>query len=288
MPGACVSNAAVAAVAAAAAAAALFSAIDKLDKEPWEAVRAEMVNEKGLPAEVADTIGQFVVLKGQPREVLATLAAADHPLAQHPHSAAALAELSMLFDFLEAMGALGPISFDLSLARGLDYYTGVIYEAVLEGGNVGSIAAGGRYDKLVGMFSGKDVPAVGVSIGIERVFTILEGQKRKQAEDSGVAIRATETQVLVASIGNGMQVKRMGLCSKLWAAGIKAEFGFKPNPKMGDQLGHALEQGIPYIVLFGDDELKSGVVKVKDMAAKTEETVGVDKLIDALRTRLKM
>eukprot|EP00879_Flechtneria_rotunda_P023604 GHRR01024971.1.p1 GENE.GHRR01024971.1~~GHRR01024971.1.p1 ORF type:complete len:278 (+),score=104.36 GHRR01024971.1:801-1634(+) len=120
----------------------ICSAIDKLDKEPWEAVRAEMVNEKGLPAEVADTIGQFVVLKGQPREVLATLAAADHPLAQHPHSAAALAELSMLFDFLEAMGALGPISFDLSLARGLDYYTGVIYEAVLEGGNVGSIAAG--------------------------------------------------------------------------------------------------------------------------------------------------
>lgn len=80
--------------------------------------------------------------RGQPRELLAVLTAPDHPLAQHPDSAAALAELSTLFEYLEAFGALGPISFDLSLARGLDYYTGVIYEAVLEGGNVGSIAAG--------------------------------------------------------------------------------------------------------------------------------------------------
>uniref|UniRef100_A0A383VD50 Histidine--tRNA ligase, cytoplasmic n=1 Tax=Tetradesmus obliquus TaxID=3088 RepID=A0A383VD50_TETOB len=261
----------------------ICSAIDKLDKEPWEVVRAEMVEEKGLPGDVADAIGQFVVLRGEPRQLLATLTASDHPLAQHPDSAAALAELSQLFDYLEAFGALGPISFDLSLARGLDYYTGVIYEAVLEGGNVGSIAAGGRYDKLVGMFSGKDVPAVGVSIGIERVFAIMEGQARQRAADSGVPIRATETQVLVASIGNGMQVKRMEVASKLWAAGIKAEFGFKPNPKMGDQLGYALEQGIPFMVLFGDDELQQGLVKVKGMAAKTEESVPLEGLVGELQ-----
>eukprot|EP00775_Hariotina_reticulata_P012337 gene12337-12470_t len=242
-----------------------------------------MVDEKGLPGHVADTIGQFVVLKGSPRELLAKLTAPDHPLAQNPDSAAALQEMGLLFEYLEALGALGPISFDLSLARGLDYYTGVIYEAVLEGGNVGSIAAGGRYDKLVGMFSGKDVPAVGVSIGIERVFAIAEAQARTRAAESGTAIRATETQVLVASIGNGMQVKRMELCNKLWAAGINAEFGFKPNPKMGDQLGYALEQGIPFMVLFGDDELKSGVVKVKDMAAKTEDAVAVDDLAGHLQ-----
>lgn len=149
----------------------------------------------------------FICLcRGEPRELLAILTAPEHPLAQHAESAAALAELSTLFDYLEAFGALGPISFDLSLARGLDYYTGVIYEAVLEGANVGSIAAGGRFDKLVGMFSGKDVPAVGVSIGIERIFAIMEAQARARAAESGTAIRATETQVLVASIGNGMQV----------------------------------------------------------------------------------
>lgn len=76
----------------------------------------------------------------------------------------------------------------------------------VQGGNVGSIAAGGRYDKLVGMFSGKDVPAVGVSIGIERVFAIMEAQMRERAAASGAIIRATQTEVLVASIGNGLQV----------------------------------------------------------------------------------
>ncbi|GAX86539.1 hypothetical protein CEUSTIGMA_g13946.t1, partial [Chlamydomonas eustigma] len=165
---------------------AICSAIDKLDKEPWEAVRNEMVAEKGLPGHVADKIGEMVVLRGRPFDLLAKLQAAEHPLSQHAGSAAALIDLCTLFEFLDAMGVLGPIVFDLSLARGLDYYTGVIYEAVLQGGDVGSIAAGGRYDKLVGIFSGKDVPAVGVSIGIERVFAIME----RQAEERSKALNA--------------------------------------------------------------------------------------------------
>ena len=263
----------------------ICSAIDKLDKEPWEAVREEMTEEKGLPGHVADKIGEFVVLRGKPRELLAVLRDAHHPLAQHSDSAAALEELGILFDFLDDMNALDTIVFDLSLARGLDYYTGVIYEAVLKGGNMGSIAAGGRYDKLVGMFSGKEVPAVGVSIGIERVFAIMEAQMRAAAAAANGTIRETETQVLVASIGNGMQRKRMALTSKLWEAGIKAEFGFKPNPKMGDQLGYALKQGIPFMALFGDDELARGVVKLKDLDANTEEEVGEEELARVLTER---
>lgn len=251
----------------------ICSAIDKLDKEPWEVVRAEMTEEKGLSGDVADRIGEFVVLKGKPKELLAKLTEASHPLAIHAESAAALVELGTLFEFLDDMGALGPIVFDLSLARGLDYYTGVIYEAVLKGGNVGSIAAGGRYDKLVGMFSGKEVPAVGVSIGIERVFAIMEAQMRAAAAAASGVIRETETQVLVASIGSGLQRKRMAIAAKLWAAGVKAEFGFKPNPKMGDQLGYALKSGIPFMILFGEDELSKGTVKLKDMDAGTEEEV---------------
>jgi len=264
----------------------ICSAIDKLDKEPWEAVRREMTEEKGLPFEVADRIGEYVVLKGQPREMLAKLTQESCALSSHPVSSATLADMKILFDYLESMGALDAISFDLSLARGLDYYTGVIYEAVLKGGNVGSIAAGGRYDKLVGMFSGKDVPAVGVSIGIERVFAIMEAKMREAAAASGEAIRENETQVLVASIGNGMQVKRMEIASNLWAAGIAAEFGFKPNPKMGDQLNHCLEKGVPYMVLFGESELEAGMVKIKDLKARTEEDVPLAGLVEELRKRL--
>lgn len=100
--------------------------------------------------------------------------------------------MELLFTYCEAMGCLDNILFDFSLARGLDYYTGLIYEAVLtDTDRVGSIAGGGRYDGLVGMFSGKDIPAIGVSIGIERVFSILEEKLQGQC-------RATSTQVMVA------------------------------------------------------------------------------------------
>ncbi|GMH38611.1 hypothetical protein BSKO_06495 [Bryopsis sp. KO-2023] len=264
----------------------ICSAIDKLDKETWEAVRCEMVEEKGLSEEVADKVGEFVKFKGAPMELLETLSSPENELMQNPDSKAALDEMRILFDFLAAMGSLDAIAFDLSLARGLDYYSGVIYEAVLRDSNVGSIAAGGRYDKLVGMFSGKDVPAVGVSIGIERVFSIMETQLRAKAEESGVPIRAAETQVLVASIGNGMQKKRMEICAELWAAGIKAEFGFKPNPKMGDQLNYVLDGGIPFMVLFGGDELEKGLVKIKNLAERIEEEVERANLAAELKKRL--
>ncbi|KXZ42548.1 hypothetical protein GPECTOR_136g631 [Gonium pectorale] len=264
----------------------ICSAIDKLDKEPWEAVRTEMVEEKGLPEAVADTIGKFVVLRGEPMALLQQLSAPDHPLACHPQGKQALDELQLMFTMLQAMGALSSLTLDLSLARGLDYYTGVIYEAVLQGANVGSIAAGGRYDKLVGMFSGKDVPAVGVSIGIERVFAIMEQQVRERAAAEGKKVRASETDVLVASIGSGLQVRRMELCASMWAAGIRAEFGYKPNPKMADNLGFCHDNAVPYMVLFGEDELKQGLVKIKDMDARTEDSIAVGELVPELKRRL--
>lgn len=107
-----------------------------------------MVEDKGLPDAVADKIGEFVAIKGDPRAVLTQLQARED-ISAHEGSSGALEALSELFNFLEAMGALQTVSFDMSLARGLDYYTGVIYEAVLvmgegPGASVGSIAAGGR------------------------------------------------------------------------------------------------------------------------------------------------
>ena len=264
----------------------ICSAIDKLDKETWDTVKKEMVEEKGLAEHVADKIGEFVVLRGNPREVLAKLQDAAHPLSVHPESAKALEEMKLLFDFLEVMGALGPFSFDLSLARGLDYYTGVIYEAVFKGGSVGSIAAGGRYDHLVGMFSNKEVPAVGVSIGIERVFAIIEAQMKEKTKENNGTIRETETEVLIASIGNGMQPLRMAIAADMWRAGIKCEFGFKPNPKIADQLGYALKSGIPLMVLFGEEEISSGKLKLKDLDAETEDEIERSDLIAAIKDKL--
>ena len=155
----------------------ICSAVDKLDKEPWSEVRREMVEDKGLAVDVAERIGEFVVLKGKPWEMYNMLTEGKK-FGDHKEAAEAMEDLRICFEYLEAMDKLQFISFDLSLARGLDYYTGVIYEAVCMNGNtqVGSIGGGGRYDNLVSMFqeAGKVTPCVGVSVGIERVFTLME------------------------------------------------------------------------------------------------------------------
>ncbi|XP_063460703.1 histidine--tRNA ligase, cytoplasmic isoform X4 [Pan paniscus] len=175
----------------------ICSSVDKLDKVSWEEVKNEMVGEKGLAPEVADRIGDYVQQHGGVSLVEQLLQ--DPKLSQNKQALEGLGDLKLLFEYLTLFGIDDKISFDLSLARGLDYYTGVIYEAVLlqtpaqageEPLGVGSVAAGGRYDGLVGMFDpkGRKVPCVGLSIGVERIFSIVEQRlevgPRRWVEDS--------------------------------------------------------------------------------------------------------
>jgi histidyl-tRNA synthetase len=167
---------------------AICSSIDKLDKETWETVRDELINQKGLTEEMCAKLEKFVQYKGKPWEMLQRLKD-ENVFTGHAEGEETIKEMEVLFGYLESMKVLDRISFDFSLARGLDYYTGVIYEAVLtDTDRVGSISGGGRYDGLIGMFSGKNIPSVGGSIGIERIFNILE--ERWLAHGT---IRATET-----------------------------------------------------------------------------------------------
>jgi len=255
----------------------ICSAVDKLDKAPWSEVYREMVEEKGLSADSAERIGKFVLNKsegGQPM-ALWTKMFEEQIFGTHEGANAAMQDMKVLFGYLEAMGSGGFVSFDLSLARGLDYYTGLIYEVVItEGGSqVGSIAAGGRYDNLVGMFSasGSQTPCVGISIGIERVFTIME----KRAEER--KIMQTDTiQVYVASIGANSLHHRMRIAQRLWQADIPSEYSHKDNPKLKTQLDECLERDIPFMIVFGEDEIKRGVVKIKNMRLKSEIEVPLD------------
>ena len=249
----------------------ICSAVDKLDKEPWSAVKDEMCLEKGLPEAVADRLEKYVTLPaGEPFALLAQLRA-DADLSANEHAKEAFADMQILFEYLQAMDGLKHISFDMSLARGLDYYTGVIYEAVLldPAVAVGSVSAGGRYDNLVGMFSGKQVPAVGVSIGIERILSILEQRELAKAG----TIKTTKTQVLVASVGNDLLKHRMEICSEMWKAGIPAEFVYQENPNIRKQMEYAFDTSIPFIAWIGEDELRDGVVTVKALAANKDDQV---------------
>jgi histidyl-tRNA synthetase len=260
----------------------ICSAVDKLDKTPWEEVRKEMVDQKGLPAEIADKIWEFVKLKGEPKQ-LAKLLRDQRSFEPNATALAGLQELEQLFAYLEVFGCLDKISFDLSLARGLDYYTGVIYEAILtETGRVGSISAGGRYDGLIGMFSGVDIPAVGFSVGIERIFTILE----EEATKANKKLRVNSTQVFVAATEKGMLMERMRLCSELWKAGIKAEFIQKDNVRIGPQLDYADQYGIPFLVLTGGREVEQGVLQIKNMASREQVTIQRADLVAEVKKRL--
>lgn len=234
----------------------ISSAVDKLDKSPWAEVRREMVEDKGLDPAVANHIGEYVVdRKGVPRDLLFKLRN-DAKLVADESACQGLDELGLLFDYLDAFEVLPKISFDLSLARGLDYYTGVIYEVITRGSappattdnkaskkpkkptgedddrsddptvGVGSVAAGGRYDDLVGMFSGKaQVPCVGISFGVDRIFSLVKA--RLQATEGGAMTRS-EVDVYVMAFGgkgfNGLLKERMSVCRTLWAAGIKVLF----------------------------------------------------------------
>jgi len=252
---------------------AISSAVDKLDKLLWAEVKREMTEEKGLEEAVADKIGEYVGLKGG-LDLLKKLKA-DEKLMSSAMAADGIKEMELLFRYLEAYNVMSRISFDLSLARGLDYYTGIIFEAVVEASappgfttdppvpadassvpvpkqkkpkkkaatageedeeeidesqvGVGSIAAGGRYDTLVGMFTaaaqaeGKkapQMPCVGLSIGMDRIFALL-WPKWSELE------RSKGTDVYVMAAGDGLLVERMKLVRELREQGIKA--GFVPE-----------------------------------------------------------
>ncbi|XP_017594157.1 PREDICTED: histidine--tRNA ligase, cytoplasmic [Corvus brachyrhynchos] len=149
----------------------------------------------------------------------------------------------------------------------------------------GSGAGGGRYDGLVGMFDpkGRKVPCVGVSIGIERIFSILE----QRLEASGEKLRTTETQVLVATPQKHLLPARLKLISELWDAGIKAEMLYKKDPKLLKQLQYCEDTGIPLAAIVGEQELADGVVKLRDVATREQVDIPREKLIDEIRRRLE-
>ncbi|KAK9057284.1 hypothetical protein SSX86_022119 [Deinandra increscens subsp. villosa] len=252
------------------------SSIDKLDKQSFEQIKKELIVEKGLDAETVEKIGSFVTLRGHPLKLLSELKKEGSQFLQNDSSNQALNDLEKLFQALDNARCVEKVVFDLSLARGLDYYTGVIYEAVFKGTTqVGSIAAGGRYDNLIGMFGTKRVAAIGVSLGIERVFAIMEENQK----DGNQIVRASETQVLVSILGDDLSLAAK-LVTMCWDAKIKAEF--MVNKRLTKHFDRAKEFGIPWMVIVGEREMKEGTVKIKNKEANVEQEVSTSSFVDEL------
>lgn len=250
-----------------------------------------MIDEKGLTEQVADHIGEYVRLSGSSE--LAEKLLTDATLTGSKSAVEGLEAIKLILHYCKLFGVLDKVSFDLSLARGLDYYTGIIYEAVLLGENknaeddtlsVGSIAGGGRYDNLVGMFDPrhKQVPCVGVSIGIERIFSVIEAKLAA----AKTKIRTAEVEVYVASAQKNLLEPRMELCRELWDAGLKVEQSYKKNPKLLVQLQHCEENGIPLALILGESELQNGVVKLREVTSRAEVEVPRNEIVAEIKRRL--
>ncbi|PNY28782.1 Histidine-tRNA ligase, mitochondrial, partial [Tolypocladium capitatum] len=284
----------------------ISSAVDKLDKMAWPEVKKEMIEEKGLPEHVADQIGEYVRHSGNVSEMVQFLRA-NETLCANADVRAGLDDMAILGSYLEALGVIDKITFDLSLARGLDYYTGLIYEVINlppkqeEGqkkgkkddpaSQVGSMAAGGRYDNLVGMYGKRTIPCVGVSFGVDRIFTILKARREREN-----AAKARGTDVYVMAFGgkdfNGLLLERMSVARRLWNAGIRAEFSPKVKPKLPQQFKAA--EDVPLGVILGQDELAAGQVRLKVLGQgddKSDEKdrgklVSLDDLADEVKKML--
>ncbi len=244
----------------------LHRTIDKLDKIGADGVREEL-GKAGLSLPSVDRLLQMM----RPVDgAAADLQALRQELKDIPSAVEGIDELSELVGYLPALG-VDPDCYriDLAMVRGLDYYTGPIYETVVEKPRIGSITGGGRFDGLVGRFSNKNYPATGTTVGIERILDVME---ELQMLPPGMG--QTSVQVLVTLFGDTLQNESLKLLTELRLAGLRCELYYSPDP-IGTQIRYALKKGIPFVVIAGPDELAQGKVALRDL--RTREQVLVER-----------
>lgn len=189
--------------------------------------------------------------------------------------------LFQVFEALDAMGLTGFAGLDLTIARGLDYYTGTVFETtLLDLPGVGSVMSGGRYDNLLDMFGVKNVPAVGISIGVDRLFSALVEMGCEPEGRSGPV-------AILCPMGDPARLKSLGLLGVLRSAGVPSELVPEPSWKMKKQLQFASRRGGRFALIMGDSELSSGTVMMKDLQAGTQSPIPLDGIVEAIRLGLE-
>lgn len=260
----------------------ICSSVDKLDKMTWQEVKQEMSNEKGLDPQVADKIGTYVGRSGG-LPLVEELLTSD--LAKDESARRGLEEMKILYTRTECKSKSDNLSFDLSLARGLDYYTGLIFEATLKGDvDVGSVAAGGRYDNLVSSLlddPNYNVPCVGLSIGIERIFAIMESQKKHYEKLSEAPIHCC-----IGSIGKNMSEHRDKIVDMLRERGVRVSDIPKEVVKPLVLYQTCEKEEAPFAVFFGPKDIENKAVCLRNLSTRGDDKVAIEELPDHLANRL--
>ncbi len=246
-------------------------AIDKLDKVGLDGVIAEL-KEKGITDEAIEKLLPILQAQGDNKEKLATIASV---LKGNATGEKGVEEVSFILDTIASLAINSTVELDLTLARGLNYYTGAIFEVKALDVAIGSISGGGRYDNLTGVFGMDGTSGVGISFGADRIYDVMN-QLNLYPEDSII-----NTQVLFVNFGEKEAAYSLGIMAELRKNEISAEL-YPEAGKMKKQMGYANSHSIPYVAIIGETEMENGTITVKDMNSGEQKQMTATELIELI------
>ena len=246
-------------------------AIDKLDKIGWDNVNAELAS-KGIPQEAIDKLQPIILLSGSNEEKIATL---KNVLAASETGLKGVEESEFILKTIAGLGIQSEVELDLTLARGLNYYTGAIFEVKALDVQIGSISGGGRYDNLTGVFGMEGMSGVGISFGADRIYDVLNQLDLYPKE------AVNGTQLLFVNFGEAEAAYVLPVLAQVRAAGIRAEI-YPDTAKMKKQMSYANAKMVPFVAIVGENEMKEGKVMLKNMTSGEQSLVTPDELVAAI------
>ena len=247
-------------------------AIDKIDKIGLDNVNAELL-EKGLSQDAIDTLRPLLILSGTNEEKISTLKSL---LANSETGMKGIEEMMFVLNSADALNLESQVELDVSLARGLNYYTGTILEVKALDVEMGSITGGGRYDNLTGVFGMDGLSGVGISFGADRIFDVLN------TLDLYPADTIATTKVIFINFGEREAAVCLKHMAALRAAGISCEL-FPESAKMKKQMAYANAKGVPFVAMVGENEMASGTIAIKNMATGEQNNCTVEEAIELLK-----
>ena len=246
-------------------------AIDKLDKIGLDNVNAELAS-KGIPQEAIDKLQPIILLSGSNEEKIATL---KNVLAASETGLKGVEESEFILKTITGLSIQSEVELDLTLARGLNYYTGAIFEVKALDVQIGSISGGGRYDNLTGVFGMEGMSGVGISFGADRIYDVLNQLDLYPKE------AVNGTQLLFVNFGEAEAAYVLPVLAQVRAAGIRAEI-YPDAAKMKKQMSYANAKMVPFVAIVGENEMKEGKVMLKNMTSGEQSLVTPDELVAAI------
>ena len=246
-------------------------AIDKLDKIGLDNVNAELAS-KGIPQEAIDKLQPIILLSGSNEEKLVTL---KNVLAASETGLKGVEESEFILKTIAGLGIQSEVELDLTLARGLNYYTGAIFEVKALDVQIGSISGGGRYDNLTGVFGMEGMSGVGISFGADRIYDVLNQLDLYPKE------AVNGTQLLFVNFGEAEAAYVLPVLAQVRAAGIRAEI-YPDAAKMKKQMSYANAKTVPFVAIVGENEMKEGKVMLKNMTSGEQSLVTPEELVAAI------